>query len=320
MSYSIQQNLVGKYVWLIETIHRAKRITFKEINERWRANVDMSGGEDIPLRTFNNWRYAIQDMFGLFIENERCGDYRYYIENEEDISNNGLRSWIYSTYCVGNALAGSQSIKNRIFLEYVPSGQIHLHTIIDAMKENRTLNITYKSYWDPEEKKYTNVQPLCIKLFRRRWYVVVHYDKPNHSPWICALDRILSLEKTEETFTMPKDWDAEKYFDGFFGVLREDDYNKEMVKIKLSANQANYLRSLKIHESQQEVERNKDYSIFTFFLRPTFDFQQELLWNGETAEVLEPQWLRDEMRWRIEQMLKLYDSSSEATSTSKLED
>lgn len=305
MSYNIQQNLVGKYVWLIETIYRAKRITFKEINEQWRENVDMSGGEDIPLRTFNNWRYAIQDMFGLFIENERCGDYRYYIENEEDISNNGLRSWIYSTYCVGNALAGSQSIKSRILLEDVPSGQVYLHAIIDAMKENRVLNITYKSFWSEKERTY-NVQPLCIKLFRQRWYLVVRYDKPGYSPWVCALDRILLLEKTEETFTMPKEWDAEEYFDGFIGVLCYDDCNKETVKIKVSTSQANYLRSLKLHESQEEVERNEDYSIFTYFLRPTYDFMQELLWNGEEVEVLEPQWLRDEMRGRIERMLDLY--------------
>ena len=305
MSYNIQQNLVGKYVWLIETIYRAKRITFKEINERWRDNVEMSGGEDIPLRTFNNWRYAIQDMFGLFIENERCGDYRYYIENEEDISNNGLRSWIYSTYCVGNALAGCQGIKDRILLEDVPSGQIYLLTIIEAMKENRVLNITYKSFWSEKERTY-NVQPLCIKLFRQRWYLVVQYDNPDYSPWVLALDRILSLDKTDKTFTMPKGWDAEEYFDGFIGVLRDNDYNKEIVKISVSASQANYLRSLKLHESQKEVERNEDYSIFTYYLRPTYDFIQELLWNGEEAEVLEPQWLRDEMRGRIERMLDLY--------------
>ena len=305
MSYNIQQNLVGKYVWLIETIYRAKRITFKEINERWKDNVEMSGGEKIPLRTFNNWRYAIQDMFGLFIENERCGDYCYYIDNEEDISNNGLRSWIYSTYCVGNALAGSQSIKNRILLEDVPSGQVYLHAIIDAMKENRVLNITYKNFWSEKERTY-NVQPLCIKLFRQRWYLVVRYDKPGYSPWVCALDRILLLEKTEETFTMPKDWDAEEYFDGFIGVLCYNDCNKETVKIKVSTSQANYLRSLKLHESQEEVERNEDYSIFTYYLRPTYDFMQELLWNGEEVEVLEPQWLRDEIRGRIERMLDLY--------------
>ena len=310
MSYNIQQNLVGKYVWLIETIYRAKRITFKEINERWRDNVEMSGGEDIPLRTFNNWRYAIQDMFGLFIENERCGDYRYYIENEEDITDNGLRSWIYSTYCMGNALAGCQGIKDRILLEYVPSGQQHLQPIIDAMKENRVLNITYKSFWSEKERTY-NVQPLCIKLFRQRWYLVVRYDKPGYSPWVCALDRILMLEKTEETFTMPKDWDAEEYFDGIIGVLCYDDCKKEIVKIKVSTSQANYLRSLKLHESQEEVERNEDYSIFTYFLRPTYDFIQELLWNGEEVEVLEPQWLRDETRGRIERMLDLYKEDKE---------
>lgn len=305
MSYNIQQNLVGKYVWLIETIYRAKRITFKEINEQWRENVDMSGGEKIPLRTFNNWRYAIQDMFGLFIENERCGDYRYYIENEEDISNNGLRSWIYSTYCVGNALAGSQSIKSRILLEDVPSGQVYLHAIIDAMKDNRVLNITYKSFWSEKERTY-NVQPLCIKLFRQRWYLVVRYDKPGYSPWVCALDRILSLEKTDETFTMPKDWDAEEYFDGFIGVLCYDDCKKEIVKIKVSTSQANYLRSLKLHKSQEEVERNDDHSIFTYYLCPTYDFQQELLRNGEEVEVLEPQWFRDEMAKRIEIMFNIY--------------
>ena len=203
------------------------------------------------------------------------------------------------------ALTGCQGIKDRILLEYVPSGQQHLQPIIEAMKENQVLNITYKSFWSEKERTY-NVQPLCIKLFRQRWYLVVQYDNPDYSPWVLALDRILSLDKTDKTFTMPKGWDAEEYFDGFIGVLRDNDYNKEIVKISVSASQANYLRSLKLHESQKEVERNEDYSIFTYYLRPTYDFIQELLWNGEEAEVLEPQWLRDEMRGRIERMLDLY--------------
>lgn len=309
MSYSIQQNLVGKYVWLIETIYRAKLITFKDINEQWRENVEMSGGEDIPLRTFNNWRYAIQDMFGLFIENERCGNYRYYIENEEDISNNGLRSWIYSTYCVGNALAGCQGIKDRILLEYVPSGQQYLHTIIDAMKENRVLNITYYSYWKEKENNF-NVMPYCVKLYRQRWYMVAQsegYDEPR----IYALDRIRQLSTTGDTFKMPREWSAEQYFDGCFGIIADQDINKQTVKLKVSANQAKYFRDLPLHQSQEEIERNDDFSIFRYYLRPAFDFQQELLLNGEEVEVLEPQWLRDETRGRIERMLDLYKEDKE---------
>jgi hypothetical protein len=296
-----------KYVWLSDTISRTGRISFKEVNERWCRDVDMSRGEKLSVRTFKRWLDSIEDMFGLIIENERCAGYRYYIENMEDITDGGLQSWLFNTFAVSNALTGCMGIKDRIQLEYVPSGELYLHPIIDAMKENRVINITYKSYWKDKEKNY-DVQPLCLKLFRQRWYVIVHGNdgKEDQRIWICALDRILSLQKTDQTFTMPREWNAEAYFDGFIGVIRDEDYDKEMVKIKVKADQANYLRDLKIHRSQQEAECNSQYSIFTYYLRPTFDFQQELLLNGEEVEVLEPQWLRDEMRERIKEMLDLY--------------
>ena len=57
--------------------------------------------------------------------------------------------------------------------------------------------------------------------------------------------------------------------------------------------QREYLRTLPLHHSQQETETAEDYSVFTFRLRPTFDFQQELRRYGAAAEVLSPQWLRD---------------------------
>ena len=300
-------SLIRKYVWLIDTIYRAKKISFKEINERWRRDVDMSRGEDMSVRTFKRWLNNIGDIFGLYVENERCGDYRYYIENIEDITEGGLQSWLFNTFAVSNALTGCMGIKDRIQLEYVPSGELYLQPIIDAMKENRVLNITYKSYWKDKEKKY-DVQPLCMKLFRQRWYVIVHGNDGEEDTriWICALDRILSLQKTEMTFTMPKEWEAETYFDGFIGLIRDEDYDKEIVKLKVDAGQANYIRDLKIHKSQQEAECNNEYSIFTYCLRPTFDFQQELLWNADKVEVLEPQWLRDEMADTIQKMLNLY--------------
>ena len=300
-------SLIRKYVWLIDTIYRAKKISFKEINERWRRDVDLSRGEEMSVRTFKRWLNNIGDIFGLYVENERCGDYRYYIENIEDITEGGLQSWLFNTFTVSNALTGCMGIKDRIQLEHVPSGELYLQPIIDAMKENRVLNMTYKSYWRDKEKNY-DVQPLCLKLFRQRWYVIVHGNDGEEDTriWICALDRILSLQKTEMTFTMPKEWDAESYFDGFIGLIRDEDYDKEMVKLKVDAGQANYIRDLKIHKSQQEAECNNEYSIFTYCLRPTFDFQQELLWNADKVEVLEPQWLRDEMADTIQKMLNLY--------------
>lgn len=301
------QSLISKYVWIIETIYKAKRISFKELNEKW-LNDDISRGADMPKRTFDNWRYVIWDMFGINIVNENRGKYRYYIENEEDISRNGLRSWLYNTFCVSNALANSQSIKDRILLEYVPSGQEYLQTILDAMKRNNVLNMTYHSYWKKEENNF-DVQPFCVKLFRQRWYLVARSTYPYYyekGPRIYALDRIQSLCRKVETFKMPENWDANAYFDECFGIIADQRIDCQVVKLKVSAGQANYIRDLKLHESQQEIERSEEYSVFSYYLRPEFDFQQEILWNGEDMEVLEPLWLRQEVAGKIKRMWNKY--------------
>ena len=64
------QSLISKYVWVIETIYRRRKISFKELNERWLRDTDISRGVDIPKRTFDNWRYVIWDMFGISMVNE----------------------------------------------------------------------------------------------------------------------------------------------------------------------------------------------------------------------------------------------------------
>ena len=299
------QSLISKYVWVIDTIYRRHKISFKELNERWIHDTDISRGLDIPKRTFDNWRSAIWDLFHISIVNENRGEYRYYIENEGDINDGELRSWLYNTFCVSNAVANSQSVKDRILLEYVPSGQAYLQTIIEAMKENRVLNMTYHSFWKDEEKIY-DVQPYCVKLFHQRWYMVAQGTYHDGEPRIYALDRIQELTVKDETFEMPKDWDAKEYVDGCFGIITDQQVEKQIIRIKASASQANYIRSLKIHESQKEVECNEEYSIFSFFLRPQFDFQQELLKNGEEIEVLEPLWFRNEIGEKIKRMWDKY--------------
>lgn len=46
-------NLFGRYVWLIDTLRRYKRLTFQEISELWQES-GLGYGEELPLRTFHN--------------------------------------------------------------------------------------------------------------------------------------------------------------------------------------------------------------------------------------------------------------------------
>lgn len=82
------KDLFNKYIWLVDTIYKAGRITLEEVNERWLRN-EMSGGEEIPLRTFHNHRKAIEEIFDINIECNKRGGYYYYIENAEDIEKGG---------------------------------------------------------------------------------------------------------------------------------------------------------------------------------------------------------------------------------------
>lgn len=299
-------NQTNKLVWIVETIYKAQKITFEDLNRKWMENTDLSGGEEMLKRTFHKWKESIFETFGLLIECEKVAPYRYYIFNAEDIKNGSIESWLLSMYAVSNSLIESRSIKDRIILEDVPSGREYLDPIIDAMKKDRFIHITYYNYWKSETKDHY-LMPLCVKLFRQRWYMVGR-TWPKKKDTVFCLDRIRDFRLSSHTFVFPKDFDAQEYFAGCYGIITDEKCNIQDVVLKVSAGQANYLRDLPMMpgDSQQEIERTPDYSIFRLRVRPTYDFQQELLWNRDELEVLYPQWLRQELADTIKRMWNKY--------------
>lgn len=297
------KNLLNKYVWLVETIYKAGRITFEEINEKWLDN-DLSEGKPLPQRTFHKWRVVIEEMFGLIIENEQGGRYRYYIQNAYELKSGSMRSWLFNTLTVSNLMIENVSIKDKVLFEEIPDGEQFLPDILEALKKNLVLGMTYQSFSRDEESTF-EVEPLSLKAFKQRWYIVArspYYDKI----MIYALDRVHWLGIKDKSFKYPKDFIPEDYFNDCFGIIADQNVKVETVKIKVSAGQANYLRSLTLHQSQKEIERNGEYSIFTVRLRPTFDFRQEILSQGCDIEVLEPKWFRDEVAQIAKHMWNKY--------------
>lgn len=49
------QSLISKYVWVIETIYRAKKISFKELNEKW-LDDDISRGVEISFQSDTDFK------------------------------------------------------------------------------------------------------------------------------------------------------------------------------------------------------------------------------------------------------------------------
>lgn len=294
--------LLARYIWEVSTIHRARHITLKEINERWR-DAPYYDGKDIPRRTWDYHRKEIEMLFGINIECARR-DNTYHIEGDSLFGNNDLRQWLINTFSTTNTIREARDMEECISLENVPSAEPHLSTVIHAIRERKTLDMEYQSFERDSMKAY-ELEPYAVKLFRQRWYVIGK-TKDKEGVLTFALDRILNLTKTNQKFDYPKQFNVHDYFHDSFGIIIEKGVVCQRVRIKVMNGQAKYFRSQPIHHSQKEAEIYPEYSIFEYWLKPTYDFEQELFSHREDIEVLEPAILRKTMKESIEKMLSIY--------------
>lgn len=295
----MSSNLFNRYIWLVDTIYRAGRITLEDINRKW-LQSSISDGNPIPKRTFHNHRTSIEEMFDINIECN-SGTYEYYIDNAEELENGGMHRWLLNSFAVNNMINESHKLKQRIIFEEIPSGQQYLTTIIEAMRDGIRLKMKYKSHWMDSAVEF-EVQPYFIKVFKQRWYIIGKSDKLR----IYALDRVESLILSSRTFKMPTDFDPQKYFEDCYGIIHDVDINPQLIRIKVFSRQAKYVRALPLHHSQKEIESKTSYSIFEYLIKPTFDFRQELLSMGEDIEVISPKSFRTEIKNVYNNIVKLY--------------
>lgn len=290
-----------RYVWLINLIQSRGPIKENEISEMWyRSGLNEMRQKKIPHRTLYNHIDAIRDIFGVEI---RCSRRSGFYIDEEGEAGEGLMKWMLSLMNLSNNLSEYKAISDRILLEAMPKGQELLVKILDAMKESRSISITYRTYYWTDDVTF-KVEPYCVKLFKQRWYLLA-YNPFRQAMRLYGLDRIKAVELTDETFKLPKDFSAEAVFADSFGIILGGG-KPEKVIIKANESRAKYLRALPLHPSQEERPLEDGSSEFSWRIADTFDFRQELLSYGNEIEVLEPQSLREGISGILEDAASKY--------------
>lgn len=297
-------SLILKYIWVVKTIHRAGRITLKELNEKWRANVDLSRGEDLPRQTFDRWKSGILDLFGILIDCEQRGGYHYYIANPKELSEGKLRTWLLNTYGTAETLSSNLSIHDRILTENIPSSQDHLSTVLEAMKSNNMLHITFKVFTMKEPKRFL-VEPYCVKMSAQRWYMLAR-NTEHKNLRLYSLDRIEAVEISNTRFVLPDDFNAKDYFAEFFGIVLDESVPLQTIILRADKYHQNYMRTLPLHPTQREIFACDDYADFELRLRPTYDFYMKLMSFGNMIKVLEPKNLQEEICKWLENTIEMY--------------
>jgi hypothetical protein len=298
-----------RYIWMLDTIQRHGRITLAALKEEWRRSSVNDENKELAPRTFANYKENIEEIFGIEIACDRATN-EYYIVNEDNLDNNAIRDWMLNSLSLRNLLNESAGLHDRIILEDVPSSHRFLTVVIDAMRDNKKLSLSYKGYSMTDYKEMV-VYPFSIRLFKRRWYMI-GYSEYSQDVRLYMLDRAEAIAMLDDKFVMPEDFDAEGYFEDYYGVrgARTQELTRLVVKVK--ANRCDLIRNLPLHSSQKEIEITNEYSIFEVYLRPNFDLKQELISYMDSIEVIQPEFMRNEMRATLRSMCKMYNSKSQS--------
>ena len=148
-------------------------------------------------------------------------------------------------------------------------------------------------------------EPYFVKVYNRRWYLIGRtpaYDQVR----IYALDRMQEVEILDETFSMPKDFDIHQFFEGCVGIIADKSTDIEEVIIRAYGPARNYLSTLPIHNSQQEIACDEESTTYQYHVRPNFEFLQALLGQADQIEVLKPEGVKEQMKKVARNILGYY--------------
>ena len=291
-----------RYVWLIETLNRNDGVTFADLDKIWQDDPELNPSEaPLPLKTFYNHIKAVDEIFGISIKLDRK-DKKYrviYNDSEYFVS---MQRALMSTLSLNGTMERYKDLDGRILYEEEPYVYPEwMRQIFHAMKYNRKIRLDYRKYGE-KTVSHRELCPYCLKMFRRRWYLLAMDGKALKT--FALDDRTRGVKELETEFDFPKDFDPEAYFRDAFGIRNGKPLE---VQVKALKKEADYWRSAPLHPSQKEIETADDSAVFSLNVNvDAWEFIQELLSRGDRIEVLQPASLRRIMAMRIDEMKNLY--------------
>jgi len=180
----------------------------------------------------------------------------------------------------------------------------NLAKLAEAWMSQQSVNITYRSL--PAAKATERIiEPYFIEPAApgHSSYVIAYCHRTGELR-IFKVERIEEIELTGETYTIPADFDANKYFSAAWGIVVEGE--EQTVRLKFSPEIARLMEETTWHPSQV-VEKQADGSVvMTLRVFYTYELVTWILGWGEKVKVLEPADLRKEVLQTAKAMVKIY--------------
>ena len=193
----MNNNLIKKYIWLIQTLNIHEQLTYQQISDLWAADRSMGNGEPLDWRKFQRWRVEIKKIFGIETGVTKRQPYMYYFVFPEDLRKSGAREMFL------DALAMQQFVQNArdragivVFGEYKTRYR-WLDLILKGIREYKVVKIFYRK--TSKRKSMLEIKPLQLRMENEHWIVSGH-DKKTNDPIELNTDLIVEAALTDEKF------------------------------------------------------------------------------------------------------------------------
>lgn len=300
--------MIFKYkfcIWLVDTLLlNLQGLTINEIQGKWKNSSYNPDGGLLTERSFHRYRNETESLFNIDIICEKNNGGVYKILSTEELDKNISIQWLISGLRISSLGELCQKHQSLI-LESVPLGVQRLQIVMDAIDQKKSLILTYKSHYsDPKEYLFI---PVFVRLFKQRWYVIGADVKKDRCITF-SLERIITTSIVEDKSKLSKELaktlNPKTYFTHCYGIIRQ--YDPIRIHFRAFFPQNLYLKDQPLHESQELIDETENYSDFEVFVRPTYDFKQELLSNRDKLAVLAPESFRMDMIHILEATLNGY--------------
>lgn len=171
------------------------------------------------------------------------------------------------------------------------------NALIAAVDSRRRIDITY---WSASSEVETNrsVDPYHLAAIDTAFYLVA-YCHHRQRILMFSPSRIRSITLTETRFEIPDSFDASKYFADAFSVMRGQDDENHLVKLRFTSEAAKYVRERKWHSSQTLEPLSGGGIVMTLCVSHLREVERFVLSWGGDCEALAPQVLRDNIQRQL---------------------
>jgi predicted DNA-binding transcriptional regulator YafY len=245
---------------------------------------------------------------GFKIHNPKTKGYKIEIEDTEEFS---FLTNLFKRIALSNLLNKSITLENEThkYLSLDDTSLVknfqYFDIILEAIKNRKQLSFEHSSFYhtDRKEPKTHTIKPQLLKEYLNRWYVV---GETEHGFRVFGLDRLSDLQVLDNKPFRNKTEEANEKLSHTVG-LNFSDYEPRHIVLRFDASQKPYLESLKLHRSQEELTNGSNgFYTVKLFVSYNFELKQQLLKYGSLVQVLEPDFVRADIKTELEKAFKAY--------------